>query len=113
MQYYISHFTDVFEDHYSEGEGKRISSWNGSRKIKADSPLEALKEYYATELYEPFNHETIMIDGVDIWDCFTKNKHGEDPSEEETELWKKGDIKLYAYNTHIVVKAMTPVEVTF
>ena len=55
MQYYISHFTDVFEDSYSEGECKQVATyWNGSRKIKADTPLEALKEYYAEELYEPF-----------------------------------------------------------
>ena len=113
MTFRITAHITIFEDHYTKGQGELVRESNTSRTIHADNALDALKEFYKTELYRTFNDETITIDRTDIFDGWMVDRWFEDASESELELFKTDQVILYCQYVRIEVYEMKLVEIRF
>ena len=101
---------DIYEDSYTEGEIKRVSTYDSSATIFAEDPKAAVREYMESHLYiDP-------KDGVEYDDdiAYTSKMVDEDgarASNTEIEMWKKGELTLYSENITMRVYEMN--QVTF
>lgn len=100
----------AYEDDYNEGEGNHVNTW--MQTITADTKSELRNEILAAT-YSKW--ENLDDDQMNEYDWCTEyhtsymaNEDNQgDASKSEIELWKKGELKLYAVNCHILVTEVT------
>jgi hypothetical protein len=111
--YRASIFIDVYEDDYEKGEGKHCYN----NEIKTEK-LNTIKELYeeieelTDTVRKDWNVENIndYTWASEIWACnlVKEEQYGDSlASEEDIELWKKGELKLYIKNFQICVSEVT------
>ena len=103
-------------DRYEEGEVEEVSFIESFHNSKRESTVENIgsniKEVveYALKTYTQFNtFKEYFNDGFNYSDDYFivyrhVDKDCNEPSEAEVELWKKGELDLYAQYTHIKLK---------
>lgn len=102
----------AYEDDYNEGEVNGVvNSWN--QTITADTKINLRNEILEATYTK--NWEDIDDDQMNEYEHATEyhtsylanaDNQG-DASESEIEQWKKGELKLYAINCHILVTEVT------
>ena len=112
-QFRIKSYHDVCTDSFEHGQGDTVNFWETSRIIDAETPAEALRNYYEREIFKIFDPEKIMIDGMDIFDGFMVDEDGVLASDLEIEMFMKGERELFAENIRLHVWQLTPIEVRF
>lgn len=106
MSYKAQIYFDAYEDDYKEGELNQANSWE--QTLTADTQSE-LRNKILEATYSKW--EDLSDEQINEYDWCTEyattyltNADNEgDASESEIEQWKKGDLKLYAVNCHILV----------
>ena len=102
----IIHF-DAYEDDYEQGQLDHVNNW--TETIERGTQAE-LKQAIIDATYQK-DFSTIDDEQVNEYDHATEyhtsyladaDNQG-DASDEQIEQWKKGEIKLYAINCHILV----------
>lgn len=106
--YLIKSFTEVFEDHYQDGEGKNVNFYTNTREITAENVKEAILSFLEKELYfkaGDFDDETT------IYSTTVDNENNE-ISEKDThimEQFKNNEITLYNSYTRFQIFEMNEV----
>lgn len=98
QNYLIKSSHDIFEDSYTNGEGKQVNSYQMEAQILAGSPAEALEKYSSKILGFDLDSQNLDIDeetGL-FWANFLVDKDNMQASIEDVEKWKKDEIKLYS-----------------
>ena len=100
----------AYEDDYNEGEGAYVNGWNET--LEADTKSE-LRNKILEATYSKW--EDLDDEQINEYDWATEyhtsylaNADNEgDATPREIEAWKKGEMKLYAINCHILVTEVT------
>lgn len=100
---------DVWEDSFSEGEMNHVNSWTQEAIIKSDTLLDAIKQYYAKQLFMDFNMDRVCIDMDTIDDSRLINEDNQVPSEHERDEWEASKKLLYSENICIRVQKLEDV----
>ena len=98
----------MYEDSYENGEGQFVNSWDQSLTVKAESLEEAMKTYYEKDLHLEWHPECVFVDEGGLMDSRLVDEDCQVATEEQTEEWKRGELKLF--NQHMTIKAweLTP-----
>lgn len=70
-KFLISSYHTVYEDSFTEGEGKLVTDWEqgGKQVILADCPLDAVSEYYKNNFYNmQFDPSRVEFDEHRVYD---------------------------------------------
>lgn len=105
----ISSLHNVYEDSYSEGELNFVNSWSQNMIVKAETVLDAVKQYYAKELFMDFNLNHVIIEMDTIDDSRLVNEDNQVPSERERDEWEAGRKTLYTEQITIRVQKLEDV----
>lgn len=100
----------AYEDDYNEGEGEHVNTWHET--LEADTQSE-LRNKVLEATYSKWEH--LDDDQINEYDWCTEyhtsylaNAENQgDASKSDIEQWKKGELKLYAINCHILVTEVT------
>ena len=118
-KFIISSTHVVYKDSYTDGETDYINGYSlKSKIINSENPKEAIQKYFEEQLYYKFNFDYAQIDHKELDDA-SKNtlqysvlvdNESSEASEEEIELWKQGELQLYA--NHILLAIHELIEAT-
>lgn len=115
-RYQISSYHEIYEDSYEEGELDRVNSYEiDPHTIEADTPMEAIANYYDSYLPRRYKPENVILDDKranTIYDSSLEDGSGFKPSEDELAEWMEGRMKLYANNAKIYVYELVEVDLT-
>ena len=110
--YYITSTHDIYIDNYTEGEGKRVNSYDLNAIVKAENVKEAIAKYFKNELYLSYDEEYID-DSLDDGNFFYSNlvdSENLEATKEEIELWKKNEKVLYSNNSSLKIYQLVKIE---
>lgn len=110
--YLVESTHDVYEDDYLNGELDHANFYVRSKIMAADSPMEAIKKYYKTELHREFIVENTEIYETTLLDSATVDEDCMNASPLEIEMWKKGELKLYTEHVSIRVKQLIEIDLS-
>ena len=111
--YLVESTHDFYQDDYVNGEyGDRVNFYVQSKIMAADSPMEAIKKYYQTELHREFIEENTEIYETTLHDSVTVDEDCMNASPLQIEMWKKGELKLYAEHVSIRVKQLIEINLS-
>lgn len=110
-QYKATIHFDAYEDSYEQGELDHVNSWTD--EIVKDTKGELQQAILDATYQDDFS--TVDDEQMNDYDWCTEyhttylaNEDNQgDASKQEIEQWKKGEIKLYAINCHILVTKIT------
>ena len=104
-EYLIKSYHNIYVDDYNEGELDHINGYNMTAFIKAPDAGDAIQQYIENCLYYKFNSNYLDTSGDDISSYYDVlvNKDDAEATENERELWKNGELKLY--NNQIMIEA--------
>jgi hypothetical protein len=114
MKNYIiktSHETDI--DSYNEGQGKNVNYYQEESQIKARTPREAITQYFKNVLYYTFEFDNAYIIHEEkgkntlFYDVLVDEESME-ASQNQIELWKKGEKTLYNNRIHLSIYELNP-----
>lgn len=103
--YLIKAFTEVFEDHYTDGEGVSVDFYTNTAEITAENVKDAILNFLGKEMYFSngyFDDETTIY-------ITTVDNENDEVSEEDTrilERFKNNDIILYNSYTRFQIFEM-------
>jgi hypothetical protein len=100
IKYLVKSIHDIFEDSYTNGEGKQVNSYQMEDQIWAISPAQAIEKYSSKILGFDLDFENMETNSCDgsFWASFLVDKENFQASIEDVEKWKKGEILLYSNN---------------
>lgn len=102
--YLIKSSTEAFEDNFNDGEGKFANAYDTEGKIEAETPRDAVLKFIAEELYFTVGSlDEGMEEGSDKVYCTQVDSDNAEPSENQIEAWKRGEIALYNSYTRFTV----------
>jgi hypothetical protein len=111
-RYRINSVHSVYEDSYTEGEGRFVNEWDQKSTVSAESVQDAIKEYYKKELYMEYKPEDTETDENRLYDSRMVDENNYTPSESQIESWKKGELTLYAENITLYIYKLEPVDLS-
>jgi hypothetical protein len=101
---------DIYIDSYEQGELENVNWYKTQGKYNAKNPFEAVKEHLKSLGYD-FNKENSEVNEEMLnlihYSVLVDNESN-NASENQVELWEKGDLKLYSNNMAIYVYELTP-----
>jgi hypothetical protein len=115
-KFIISSTHEVYKDDYNEGETDYVNGYSlKSKIINSETTKEAIQKYFEDELYYKFNVDYAYIDHEEDIDASKNTLHysvlvdneNSEASEYEIELWKKGELELYANNIFLTIHELT------
>lgn len=120
MKNYIiktSHEIDV--DSYNDGQGKNVSYYQKESQIKAETPRDAITQYFENVLYYTFDFKNAYIiheededeDKNTLFYDILVDEESIEASQNEIELWKKGKKTLYNNRIHLSIYELNPVKI--
>ncbi len=117
MKNYIiktSHEIDIHS--YNEGQGKNVNYYQEESQIKARTPREAITQYFENVLYYTFEFDNAYIiheeeggenENTLFYDVLVDDESIE-ASQNQIELWKKGEKTLYNNRIYLSIYELTP-----
>ncbi len=102
--YLIKSSTEAFEDNFNDGELTICKFDRTEDEIEAETPRDAVLKFIAETLY--FTEGTLdedMEEGSQKCYCTQVDSNGTEPSENQIEAWKRGEIVLYNSYTRFTV----------
>ena len=111
IEYLIKSYHEIYVDDYNEGELDHVNSYNMTAFIKAPDVGSAIQQYIENCLYYKFNHEYLDISGDDMSSYYDVlvDEDSNEITENERELWKQGELKLYNNQIRIEAYIVLPV----
>lgn len=113
IEYLIKSYHEIYVDDYNEGELDMVNVYIHSAKVFSNSPIDAIKDYFNTQLHYSFDESLVCTDAEDslnvVWYNIMVNQFNDEAEESEIELWKKGELTLYNNSIRIEIYKVTPV----
>jgi len=116
--YYIKCAVYVSIDYWNEGRGEDVNYWELNAHIKAASPLDAIKQFYAKELYWSFDEKLAFTDLQEIGENSLGCSNYVDVENTELEEnsqamqdFKAGKRTVYVADSRVQVFKMLPVAI--
>ena len=110
-KYKITSFHDVVVDDYENGEGETANFYVLDKIINANTPFEAVKQYFEDFLYFGFNVGNAIVEQTDLFYSVLVDEDNSEASIEQQNLWKDGKLKLYANNIRVMCEKLTLVTI--
>lgn len=115
-KYIIKTNHEIEKDEYNNGLTDYVNNYNLEEKIQAETPREAIQEYFDKYLYYNFTFENAYIfhlegDGdeknVLCYDVFV-DEESQEVDENDKILWEKGEKTLYNNRIYLKIYELTP-----
>jgi len=111
-RYYIESLHEICEDDYQEGQGENVNNFELNSIIKAETPKEAIKNYFDKVLFYNYNEEYLDTENEEegVYNYSTLvDKENAEASEEEKDLWRNGDYILYSNNISLSISELVKI----
>lgn len=109
-KYRITSVHSIYEDSYTEGEGKIVNEWYNNATISADTVQGAIRKYYDSELNMDYVPEYTEVEENRLFDSRLVDENNCKPTESELLEWKNGNLALYSENITLYVDVLSPVD---
>ena len=97
MKYYIVSDHDIIEDSYENGLNYTgINAYTLNHFINAEDAPSALQKYITDVLGYSIQYDDLFLADDNITGDVMVDEHNTEANDYQIELWKKGEIKLYA-----------------
>ena len=115
-KYIIKTNHEIEKDEYNNGLTDYVNSYNLEEKIQAETPREAIQEYFDKYLYYSFDFKNAYIfhleddseeKNVLCYDTLVDDESFE-ATESQKELWKKGEKTLYNNRIYLKIYELNP-----
>jgi hypothetical protein len=113
--YYIKCAVHVSVDDFTDGQGECVNYWELNAHIKAYNPLDAVKQFYAKELYWSFEEKNAHIEqelnGVNVllYSNYVDNDNIEIAADsKEMAEFAQGKRSLFVANSYIEIFELIP-----
>jgi hypothetical protein len=110
--YIVKTMHDVYLDDYNEGEGNYANSYDLKEEVKAETPQDAIQQYFDKHLgykfniidaYIPHKEEEDAPKNVLHYSVLVDENNVEVTSKEEIKLWQEGKKQLYSNHIYLLI----------
>lgn len=117
--YIVKTMHDVYVDDYNEGEGKHVNSYDLKEEVKAETPQDAVQQYFEKHLgykfainnaYIPHKEEEDAPKNVLHYSVLVDEENVE-ASKEDIKLWQEGKKELYSNSIYLIIHQTIKAEV--
>ena len=117
--YYIKTDINVYLDDFHEGEQQDcINYWQAKSFINANTPMEAIKQFFENTLYwsfeEEYAHIDALLNGVNClqYSNYVDKDNAEVAIDSEDMIkFKRAEIQLFVANTYLEIYEVIPVKI--
>ena len=101
---------NVYVDSFTEGQGDAVNSYIVSDEVKATNVKEAIEKYFDSVLCYDIDFAFAEVDGGRLYYSVLVDKDNIEASKNQIELWKKGEVTLYANNISVMAYELTLID---
>lgn len=117
--YIVKTMHDVYVDNYNEGEDRYVNSYDLKEEVKAETPQDAVQQYFEKHLGYKFNLNDAYIPHKEEEDAPKNVLHysvlvdeeNVEANKQDIGLWEAGKKELYANNIYLVIYQTIKAEV--
>ena len=109
----IKNSVEIFQDSYKDGRGEYVNYFSKKAEIKAETPLEALQQFFEKEMYFSFDEKQLDEEPH----CLRYSNLVDESNIEvlegslKFEEFKKGLCDLYSAESSIKIYELTPIKI--
>lgn len=103
----------IYIDSFNEGEQEQVNYYELNANITAENPQKAIEQYFGRNLYYHFNIKSASKDDEKenvLYYSVLVDEDNTEAFENDIELWKEGQKKLFSNQIRIEILELIPVK---